>query len=139
MTGDPKTAMLERIRTSLRTAEAHAGRLKRTNTRLIWLSLTGTSLATILAGATAAAGPLAGEGTPAWRLTCGAIAVLTALSGLLSGFHQRMNISERLANALACAGRLRGLELALTVTERDVREVAGDYEDVVAGYQEFIV
>jgi hypothetical protein len=138
-THDPKAAMPERIQSGLRTAEAHARRLKRLNTRLIWLSLIGTSLATVLAGVTAAAGPLAGEGTPAWRLTCGAIAVLTALSGLLSGFHQRMNISERLANALACAGRLRGLELALTVTGRNVQEVAADYEDVVTGYQEYIV
>lgn len=138
-TVDSKAAMLERLQTSLRAAEGHAERLKRTNTRLIWLSLTGSSLATLLAGITAAAGPLAGEGVPAWRLTCGAIAVLTALSGLLSGFHQRLNISERLGKALACAGRLRGLELALAVTGRDVREVAGDYEDVVAGYQEFIL
>lgn len=135
---EPRVAMLRRIRDGLQKAEARTDRLRRTNTRLVYLSLSSSTLATALAGVTAAAGPIAGEGPPAWRVTCAAVAVLTALSGLLSGVHQRLNISEQLAKAIACAGRLRGLELALTVTGRNVVEVARDYEDVVAGYPEYV-
>lgn len=135
----PKDQMLARIRDGLARAEERASSLRRTNNRLIWLTLITSAVATGLAGITAAAGPLAGEGPPAWRVTCGAIAVLTAVSGLLSGTHQRMNVSDRLARAISCAGRLRSLEIALTVSGRDVLDVARDYEEVVAGYQEYVV
>ena len=135
----PKEAMLARIRDGLKKVEARAGSLRRTSSRLVWLSLIASAIATILAGATAAAGPLVGEGPPAWRFTCGGIAVLTGFSGLLTGAHQRFNVSEKLAGALACAGKLCSLELALAVTGRDVVDVAPEYEDVVAANQEYLV
>jgi hypothetical protein len=138
-TEEPKTAILRRIREGLGKAQGRAEKLKRTNTRLIYLSLSSSTIATALAGLTAAVGPLAGEGPPAWRLTCAAIAVVTALSGLLSGMHQRMNISDQLARAITCAGRFRALEVALTVTGRDVLQVAKEYEELIANYQEYVV
>lgn len=131
--------MLRRIQESLRTASGRVASLRRTNGRLIWLSLIASALATILAAATAAAGPLAGEGPPAWRFTCGSIAVLTGFSGLLTGAHQRLNVSEKLAGAMASVGKLRALELGLTVTGRDVAEVAREYEEVIAAHQEFVL
>lgn len=138
-TGDAaREALLVRIKDGLNRSGSRTAELRRANSRLIWLSLIASAVATMLAAVTAAAGPLAGEGPPAWRLTCGSIAVLTGMSGLLTGAHQRLNVSEKLASAIACTGKLRSMELALTVTGRDPGEVARDYEDLVATYQEFL-
>ncbi|HEX7069358.1 MAG TPA: hypothetical protein VF190_01070, partial [Rhodothermales bacterium] len=132
-------AMLGRIREGLGKVDKRVATLRRTNDRLVWLSIATSAIATVLAAATAAAGPLVGEGPPAWRFTCGSVAVLTGFSGILTGAHQRLNVTEKLAMSIACAGKLRALELALTVTGRDVMEVAREYEDIVASYQEYLV
>ena len=135
----PTTAedvLLERIRADLRRIEARSRELDRLDFRLVASSLAATALATVLAGLTAAAGPLAGEGPPAWRLTCGAIAVITALSGALTGAHQRFRVPERRAQALTCLGRLRALELALGISRRDPTDVAREYQEVLAQHPE---
>jgi hypothetical protein len=126
----------ERIREDLLRAERIAARLRRLDTRLVVGILFTTAFATLVAGFAAAAGPPLGEGAPAWRLTCGFIAVLTALSGLLTGAHQRFQVAERRARALACSARLRALELAVGLSRRDVAEVAREYEEVVGQYPE---
>ncbi len=40
---------------------------------------------------------------------------------------------------MASVGKLRALELGLTVTGRDVAEVAREYEEVIAAHQEFVL
>lgn len=131
---DSGDLLLQRIQKDLRHAETKAERLRRNNVRLIAASLVASALATALAGITAAVGPLAGEGPPAWRWTCGLIALVTATAGLLTGIHQRLNVAEQLAQSLACAGRLRALELSLALRRREAQDLARDYEELVATY-----
>ena len=118
-------------------AEAAYQRLRRANLRLLAASLTATAVATALAGLTAATGPLAGQGPPAWKWSCGAIAVITALSGILTGLLQHLRLPERSAQALTCAARLRALHVALGLARRDPADVARDYEEVIAQFPEF--
>lgn len=131
---DGQALLLDRIRTDLRRIETRSRELDRLDFQLMAASLAATTLATLLAGLTAALGPLAGEGPPAWRWTCGAIAVITALSGAATGAHQRFRVPERRADALACAGRLRGLEVALGIARRDPVEAAREYQEILAQY-----
>ncbi len=139
METERRAAMLQRVQANVQTAKAHVARLKRTNRRLLYTSILASTLATAVAGLAAAFGMPEGAAPSAWRLTCGGVAVLTAVAGIFSGVHQRFNITENMAKAVACVGRLRALELALTVTHRDPVEVAREYEEVAAAYQDFLV
>ena len=136
---EQRIALLSRIKESLVKVESNAARIKRSNTRLLYSSLVASAIATALAGLTAAIGPLAGQGASAWKITCGAVAVLTGFSGLFTGIHQKFSISEKLARAMTCAGRLRALEIALSITLRDPIEVAKEYEELSANYQEILI
>jgi hypothetical protein len=131
--------MLERIRNGLRTAEQRAQSLRHRSSRFILANLVCGALGTIVAGLAAAAGPMAGSGPRAWKLTCAAVAVLTACSTFFSGLIHQLAISDRVANAAACVARLRALEMEITVTHRDLAEVTRQYEDLVASHQEFML
>lgn len=134
---DDARALLEhRIEEHLSRVEWRASRLRRTNFRVLTLGLVFSTLATLLAGLTAATGPLVGQGPPAWRWTCGLIAVVTAAAAFMTGIQQRFQVSDRLARSLACAGRLRSLEIALRLSRRGVDEVGQDYAELVATYAE---
>ena len=96
-------------------------------------------LATLLAGLTAATGPLMGEGPPAWRWTCAIVAVVTAGAALTTGVLQRYKVPEALARALACAARLRSLDLALQLARLEPDEVGQAYEQLLATYPEELI
>ncbi|MGE5798141.1 MAG: hypothetical protein ACM34N_15255 [Ignavibacteria bacterium] len=129
----------EKIKESLRKVNAQAGKLKKANSRLIFINLIATAIATLLAGLTAALGPLAGQGPPAWKLTCGAVAGFTALSGLMTGLHQKLSISEKLAKSFACAGRLNSLEISLSISKKDPGIAAKEYEELISSYPELLL
>lgn len=133
------TEILQRIRDNLKQAEMRARRLRKTNAVLVYTSIGASGFATIVGGLTAGLGPLIGQGTGAWRFTCGAIAASSAIAGFFTGMHQRLSISERLTRSLSYLGKLRSLEIALTVSQRDPNEVAKEYERIYQEYQEFLV
>ncbi|MQA92409.1 MAG: hypothetical protein GEU90_19650 [Gemmatimonas sp.] len=137
-TEDIRSFLETRIHDNLQKIDRKADRLKRVNVQMQSGNLVLTTVATLLAGLTAATGPMVGEGTPAWRWTCGAIAVITAAAGLFAGFHQRFRLPEKLANTLSCAGRLRSLELGLRLTRLSPQEASHEYEQLIATYPEDI-
>ncbi len=118
--------------------EATVKELKKLNSRYTYISIFASALATLISGLTAALGPLVGQGGPAWKLTCGSVAVLTAFAGIFTGIHQRFAIPEKLSKAYTCLGRLNSFEIALTITQRDPIMVAKEYEEFAAGYQDFL-
>ena len=138
-TQEQRDAMLLKTRESLRRAEAQSVRLRRGDSRFVYTSLVTSSLATIVAGLAAALGPVLGKGPPAWKLTCGVVAGLTACATLLSGIHKQLAITDRLGKANACVGKLRALEIDLTLGNRDVLEVAKEYQELAVNYQEVIL
>jgi len=103
---EQRDAMLERIRACLRAGEARVQSLRRRSARFILMNLVWGALGTVVAGMAAAAGPLAGTGPHAWKLTCAA-AVLTASSTFFSGLNQQLAIPDHLAKAAICVARLR--------------------------------
>jgi hypothetical protein len=137
-TPDDSTTVAARIRQSLETAQRRAQALRHRSTQLAYLGLTASALATIVAGIASAHGPLAGQGPTSWKLTCGLTAVFSACAALASGLNQQFSYAEHLARAMACAGRLRSLELQVSLGERSPSEIAREYEDLVANYAEFV-
>jgi hypothetical protein len=130
--------MLQQVRQAIANAESRTRELRRENSRLIILGLITGALGTIMAAFAAAKGPVTGQGPHAWRVTCGIVATLTACATLFPGLNQQLSIPDRLAKANICVGRLRGLEIGLTVTQRDPTEVAGEYQEVCSAYHEFV-
>lgn len=137
-TSEQRDAMLERIRGGLRTAEGRAQNLRRRSSQLILVNLVCGALGTVVAGLAAAVGPVAGTGPHAWKLTCAAVAVLTASATFCSGLNQQLGVPDRLAKATICLARLRALEMEITVTNHDLADVTRQYEDLVASHQEFM-
>lgn len=137
--GDPRAVLAGRIQEHLRRVERRAARLKRLNVQVIGLNLLFSSVATLLAGVTAAGGPLIGEGGPAWRWTCGIIAVVTAGAAFTTGLQQRFKVPEALARAFACAARLRSLELALQLSRLGPEEIGNEYDQLLTAYPEELV
>jgi hypothetical protein len=135
---DQRDEMLGRIRGGLRTAEARVQNLKRRSSQFILVNLVCGALGTAVSGLAAAAGPVAGTGPHAWKLTCAAVALLTASSTFFSGLNQQLAVPDHLAKAIMCVARLRALEMEITETNRDLAEVTRQYEDVVASYEEFM-
>ena len=136
---DVRAVLTTRIGDHLQRVERRAGRLRRINFQVTGLNLLLSSVATLLAGLTAAAGPLVGEGPPAWRWTCGIIAVVTAGAALTTGILQRYKVPEALARTLACAARLRSLDLALQLARLGPDEVGQEYEQLLATYPEELI
>ena len=135
---EQRDAMLERIRGGLRTAEGRAQNLRRRSSQLILVNLVCGALGTVVSGLAAAAGPVAGTGPHAWKLTCAAVALLTASSTFFSGLNQQLAVPDHLAKATMCVARLHALEMEITVTNRDLADVTRQYEDLIASHQEFM-
>jgi hypothetical protein len=134
-TENPRSAMLSRIREHLTKVEKTASRLRRTNTSLILVSTAASAFAAILAGLTAARGPMVAQGTTGWKITCGVVALLSGCAGVFTGLHQKLAVTDRLSKTLDCAGKLRALEIALTINYRDPAEVSKEYQQIVSEFQ----
>lgn len=131
---DVRTVLATRIQEHMRRVERRVVRLRRHNVQVITVNLLCSTIATLLAGLTAASGPLIGEGAPAWRWTCGVIAVVTAGAAVATGLQQRFKVPEQLARSLTCAGKLRSLELALQLARLAPEEVGQEYEQLITTY-----
>ena len=126
--------LARRIEVELACATGHVRRLRRQNA---WLGYTGIfagAVATLLAGGAATTGAIGGQ----WATTCGVVALRTACGTVASGLQRQLGIMENLTRATACAGKLDALRVALTVTRRELREVAIEYERLVEGNREFL-
>ncbi len=132
--------MTEEIRKSLQKAEASVAKLRKTNSAFIIISLIASVLATLLAGSTALMGPLAGQGPPAWKWTCGIVAVFTATATIFTGLQKQLTISEKLSKATECAGKLRAIDFTISNArnEQDKDEAINDYKKVLEVYNEFV-
>lgn len=136
---DPRLVLLERISNGIRKADALITQLKKKNSRYITIGILAGALSTVIAGSAAALGPVIGQGPPAWKLTCGLVAVCTAVATVVGGLQKQLAITERLARAVACSGKLHSLEFALTVSNRETAEVAREYESTVASHADVLL
>jgi hypothetical protein len=124
--------LLERLQAEIARADRAILRLAKLHRWFVVGGLSLTGLATAVAGFASAAGPPVGEGPPAWRITCGAVAFCTALAGVFTGLNERFDYGGRLASARTCATRLRALELSLSIRARDEEDVARQYEEILS-------
>lgn len=129
------------IQESLNKAQAHVSNLRKTNSRFIYISLIASVFATLIAGLTAFSGPIVGQGPPAWKWTCGIVAVCTATATVFTGLHKQLTVSERLAKATECVGKLKSVLISLENSKPDRSDrddIIKEYKRVIEVYSEFI-
>ena len=125
---------LKWIRETKMSAERKHRRLRRLNTQTIITGLFTSTLATILAGYTAASNsPLMN-----WRWTCALVAVFTLCATISTGLHKQFDISGSLSKASGCLGRLNALELAVRLGFRSREEIAKECEEIAVQYPDYI-
>jgi uncharacterized protein (DUF1810 family) len=135
--------LLRLVRQQAARVEQAAARLRRGNHRSIYVGLIAGALATFVAGLTAVKGaPLieveAAAKALAWRWTCGISAALTLVATLATGLQKSLALPDRQAAATACLGRLRALELALSVRGLAAADAAREYEAILAQHVELL-
>jgi hypothetical protein len=128
----------QRIPEHVRQAKSYGTGLKRLRDVLIGAALGGSGLATLVAGVTAANGPVIGSGPAGWSLACTAAAVLSLVGGVSAGMKEQLQVSERAAKANECLGRLGALEASLVTGIRGRTEIAAEYENILKAYPDVL-
>ncbi|MBI5471880.1 MAG: hypothetical protein HY961_06000 [Ignavibacteriae bacterium] len=136
---EARSLLLEKIRDGIRKSDLQSTTLKKKNSRYITVGIIASALSTVIAGVTAAIGPVVAQGPPGWKLTCGLVAVCAGVATVFNGLQQQLSIAEKLAKANSCSGKLHSLEFALAIDNRDPSEVVKEYETLISTYPEIIL
>lgn len=136
--GTEKQSVQSVLRRSLNCAQESVIKLRRRSTRLVYVGVIAAALSTAVGANAATRGSLKGQGPGAWKLTCALAAVLSACAAVAAGLNQQMALADRLARAMTCAGRLRALEVQISLGDRASSEIAREYEELLGNYQEFM-
>jgi hypothetical protein len=132
--GPDREVLVKRVEDSLRQVESSTRSLRRINTGLLFSGTLSSAAATLVAGVTAAQGPIVSSGPTGWRISCIVAAVLSFLTAASIGLNQQMKVGDKLVEGHQCAGRLRSLEVAIATHSRDWDEIAKEYEEIVKTY-----
>jgi hypothetical protein len=131
-------AFTQMVKGSLQKAQKQVSNLRKTNTGLIIGNIVCSSAATLIAGVTAAAGPIVGEGPSGWRTSCILAAILAFVSTVSTGFVQQLKFEERLMNGHQCVNRLRELDLMITTGSSSWDDISNEYRDIARNYPDHI-
>jgi hypothetical protein len=131
-------ALIQIVNNSLRKAQEQVSGLRKTNTRLLFTNIVCSAATTLVAGGTAAAGPLVGEGPAGWRISCIVAAAFAFISAVITAVIQQMNISERLSQGNQCVSRLKDLDLSIAVGSHTWEEITNEYREIVKTYPDHI-
>jgi hypothetical protein len=133
-----RNALAQRVEASLQKAEGIVSGLRKANTRLLVAGMASSAAATLVAGITAAQGPVVGTGIEGWRVACIVAAVFAAASTVSTGLNQQLKISDRLAKGTQCVGRLKSLDIVIATGSRGWEEIVKEYEEIAKTYPELI-
>ena len=137
-TTQDRDALTQRVRASLQKAEKIISGQRKTNTRLVVTGMTSSAASTLVAGITAAQGPIIGEGTEGWRIACIVAAVFGFAATISTGLSQQLKINDRLLECTQCVGKLRSLDVVITTGSRSWEEIVKEYEEIARSFPEFI-
>ena len=130
-------AFAQIVKESLQKTQVNISGLRKTNTWLLITSIVSSAVTTLVAGGTAAVGPVVGTGTPGWRLACIVAAVFAFTSAVATALTQQMKTGERLVQGVECVGRLRALEVAIATGSQSWEEITKEYGEITRIYPEF--
>jgi len=130
--------LAEDIQNSLKNAEIKASRSGKLNSLLLVVSSITAAASTLVAGVTAAAGPVIGEGPSGWVISCVVAAIFGFITTVCIGINQSFGFAEKLSRTNECAGRLKSLDVSLRTGRADWNDVATEYEQIIREFSEEI-
>ena len=133
-----RDAITQSVKKSLKKAEEIITRRKKTNTGLLVTGMTASAASTLIAGITAAQGPIIGTGTEGWRLACIIAAIFGFASTVSTGLSQQLKVNDRVAEGNQCVGELRSLDVGITTGSKSWEEIIKKYEEIAKSFPEFI-
>jgi hypothetical protein len=129
-------AFAQIVKDSLQQTQVHISGLRKTNTWLLIAGIVSSAATTLVAGGTAAAGPVVGAGPSGWRLACIVAAIFAFTSTVCTTLTQQLKTSEKLMQGVQCVGRLRALDLAIATGSQSWEEITKEYGEIVKVYPE---
>ena len=138
MNNSQQDLLVHEIKTSLTIAEKALSGRKKVNTSLLITGMTSSAAATLVAGITAAGGPVIGSGPEGWRLACIIAAVFGFAATVSNGLGQQLKVNEHLIECTRCVNKLRSLNLGITTGSKSREEISKEYEEIVNIFPEFI-
>ena len=121
---------------SLHKAQARLSGLRKANTWLLFTGIVSSAATTLVAGGTAAAGPVVAGGEAGWRIPCIVAAIMAFAATVSMALSQQLKISEQLVQGTQYVGRLRALEVAITTGSLSWEEIAKEYGEIIKLYPE---
>jgi len=113
------------------TISADARRARRQHRMLVVVALVTGTIATALAGITAARGDAL---IATWPVTCWIVAIFTGTASLCTGLIQQLALPSRVADWEACLGRLHALKVAVQMGQRDTDHLLAEYQEIIKDY-----
>lgn len=129
-------AFTQIVKDSLLKAQERISGLRKTNTGLVIISILSSAATTLVAGGTAAVGPVMGTGDVGWRLACILAALFAFVSTVTTALIQQLKTSERLIEDTQYVSRLKALQVAIVTGSQSWEEIAKEYAEIVKTYPE---
>jgi len=129
-------AFAQIVKDSLQRAQVYISGLRKTNTFLLIASIVSSAATTFVAGGTAVAGPVVGDGVAGWKIACVVAAILAFVSTVTTALIQQMKTGERLIQGTQCVGRLRALDVAIAIGSQSWEDITREYGEIVKTYPE---
>ena len=126
------------VKASLRKAEGIVSGYRRNNTLLLATTIMSSAAATMVAGVTAAIGPIASIGIEGWRISCIIAAIFGFVSTVGTALIQELKFSDRLSEGRQGLGKLKYLDVVITTGSISWDDITREYEEIAKDYPELI-
>jgi len=138
MAKEQQDLLVQEIKSSLTKAEKNLSGRKKVNTTLLITGMTSSAAATLVAGITAAGGPVIGTGPEGWRIACIIAAIFGFAATVTNGLGQQLKVNESLIECTHCVNKLRSLNMGITTGKKNWEEIIEEYEELAISYPELI-
>jgi len=135
---EERRKVTESVKASLRKAGGIVSGYRKKKNRLLFTAMISSAAVTLVAGVTAAAGPVADTGTDGWRMACVIAAIFGFISTVSTGLSEQLKISDRISEGSEGIGKLKYLDVVITTGNKSWEEITEEYEEIAKAYPELI-
>lgn len=135
---EERRKVTESVKASLQKAVEIVSGYRKKKNRLLFTAMISSTAVTMVAGVTAAVGPVAGTGTEGWRMACIIAAIFGFISTVSTGLSEQLKIGDRISEGSEGIGKLRYLDVVITTGNKSWEEITDEYEEIAKAYPELI-
>jgi len=135
---EERKKLTKSVKASLRKAGVIVSNYRKKKNRLLITAIVSSTAVTLVAGVTAAVGPIVGTGVEGWRIACIIAALFGFVSTVSTGLNEQLKISDRLSEGKQGVGRLSYLDVVIATGNKSWEEITEEYEEIAKAYPELI-